>query len=151
MAFIKVNNTVSSSISPVDMEALKKQYESTFKARAAKAFLGLNVINTLKAQNIGVMPQWNQSNSGHWYYNLSFIDKTCENVSVDEAGNIAEESNQGEGFSRNALIGFIKTDGTVQQYTYESVLKARMEKAIARVLYERLIIGDQEPFDFDKI
>ena len=52
---------------------------------------------------------------------------------------VEDENTGAEGFSRNALFGFIKPDGSVTQYTFENVLKSRVEKAISKVLYERLI------------
>lgn len=118
-----------------ELEVLLESWKKTFFSRAKRALRSVNTA-ALKELHIKCQGGWSVSSSGIYYYNLTFIDALKPEK---QDTSVEDENADTERFSRKALFGFIKPDGTVTQYTYDNVLKTRIEKAISKVLYERLV------------
>lgn len=118
-----------------EFEALLARWKKTFLKRAKRTLRSINT-TALKELNIKCKGGWSVSSAGIYYYNLTFTDA----LQPEKQNTVVVEDNvDNESFSRNALFGFIKPDGSVTQYTYDNVLRSRVEKAISKVLYERLV------------
>ena len=133
----KNSTTPKTVISAEQLEALKNQLEPKF---IANALLGLKSVNQKKLADINIefCYDWEyNAQTGFTSFNIYFSDTMSPSVEVERS--VIDKSAEAETFERYATIGFIRPDGTWFGYTYKGVLETRVQKAIARVLYERFL------------